>query len=35
MQSKQPNLEWLVGDVRSLGLEDSSIDIAIDKASPR
>lgn len=34
MQSKHPNLEWLVGDVRSLGLDDSSIDIAIDKASP-
>lgn len=34
MQSKHPNLEWLIGDVRSLGLDDSSIDIAIDKASP-
>ena len=33
MQLKHPQLEWLVGDVRSLKFEDSSFDIAIDKAS--
>ena len=34
MQVKHPNLEWRVEDVRRLKLEDSSFDIAIDKASP-
>lgn len=33
MQSKHPNLQWSVDDVRKLGLEDSSFDVAIDKAS--
>ena len=33
MQSKHPNLEWRVDDVRKLSLDSSSIDIAIDKAS--
>jgi len=35
MQTKHPDLEWRVEDVRSLKLEDSSFDIAIDKAGPR
>ena len=33
MQVKHPNLEWRVEDVRRLKLENSSFDIAIDKAS--
>ena len=33
MRVKHPNLEWRVEDVRRLALEDSSFDIAIDKAS--
>ena len=33
MQAKHPNLEWRIEDVRRLMLEDSSFDIAIDKAS--
>ena len=33
MQVKHPNLEWRVEDVRRLELEDSSFDVAIDKAS--
>ena len=33
MQAKYPNLEWRIEDVRKLKLEDSSFDIAIDKAS--
>ena len=33
MQVKHPNLEWRVEDVRRLQLEDSSFDVAIDKAS--
>ncbi|MCJ1285008.1 hypothetical protein MMC26_004345 [Xylographa opegraphella] len=33
MQSKYPDLEWRVEDVRNLSLDDASIDIAIDKAS--
>ena len=33
MQAKHPNLGWRIEDVRKLELEDSSFDIAIDKAS--
>jgi len=33
MQTKRPDLEWRVDDVRNLKLEDCSFDIAIDKAS--
>ncbi|MCJ1377540.1 hypothetical protein MMC17_000635 [Xylographa soralifera] len=33
MQSKHPDLEWRVDDVRKLGLDSSSIDIAIDKGT--
>ncbi|MCJ1393027.1 hypothetical protein MMC18_005899 [Xylographa bjoerkii] len=33
MQSKYPDLEWRVDDIRKLGLESSTIDIAIDKGT--
>ncbi|KAL9636774.1 MAG: hypothetical protein Q9164_002618 [Protoblastenia rupestris] len=33
MQSRYPNLDWRVDDVRHLQLEDRSIDIAIDKGT--
>jgi len=35
MQTKRPDLEQRVHDVRNLKLEDSSFDIAIDKAGPQ
>ena len=33
MQSKHPYLDWRVDDVRHLHVDDSSIDIAIDKGT--
>lgn len=33
MQSKYPDLDWRVDDVRHLRLENSSFDVAIDKST--